>query len=423
MYKDVFDRHRSLRILVGLLIATFAIYVLGQIWSILVIFGDVILLFLLSWIIAFVLEPLASFLQRWRLPRLAAISLVYLAVVLAVSGAVVLVAPTIETQIKTLATQVTTTLSPENLPRLTHEIIGLLERLGLSNQESSNLVTQVTRQIPQAAQSLSNSAVSLATGVATSIVTIIFNATLVAIISFYMMTDGARLVNALIQRLPPSWRPYCTLFQGHVQDIFAGFFRAQLIVAALYGAGTWAIMAAMGLTGGLLAAILSAVLMLLPFLGAFLAIIPPALLMALQPSGDLLIRMLILILALGALQHVVLNVIAPKLFGHHTGVPTLVTFAALLFGARQGGVWGAFFAVPIIGVGWAMFEVFYERFIQPSPLFQNSNEPRSPDEKETSFVIEPDRPPDSDSGEGGASPVNREPVSPGSSGPHGNTSS
>jgi hypothetical protein len=133
-------------------------------------------------------------------------------------------------------------------------------------------------------------------------------------------------------------------------------------------------------------ALISGALIWLPFIGAFLAVVPPLLLVAVvSPPEQLLIKLAIVGLLLGAAQHLVLNVLAPRIFGQHMNVPTLVLFAALLLGAGEGGVWGAFFAGPVVAVGYAMFEVFYERFSAGSPLFQSddfddeSNEDR-PDE-------------------------------------------
>src|SRR5262249_27069303 len=161
----------------------------------------------------------------------------------------------------------------------------------------------------------------------------------------------------------------------YVLDIFGGFFRAQLIVAGIYAAFTWAILLALGQSNGLLVAIVSGIIMLLPFIGVFLAMLPPALLVLLQtPPDEVVLKLIILVIALAAAQHVVLNLMAPKIFGQHMGVPTLVLFAALLLGAREGGVWGAFFAGPIVAVGYAMFEVFYVRFANRSTLFQASGE-------------------------------------------------
>ena len=72
MQRDILDRHRSLRILIGLVIVALGMYVLGTIWSVLVVFGGVILLFLLAWIVAFILEPVAAFLCRRGMSRIIA---------------------------------------------------------------------------------------------------------------------------------------------------------------------------------------------------------------------------------------------------------------------------------------------------------------------------------------------------------------
>ena len=370
MTRDILDRHRSLRILLGLTIVAVAFYVIGVIFGVLVQVGDVILWFLLSWIIAFILEPVSTFLQRRRIPRVWAVSLIYIALLIVVSGGIVLAIIGMQGQVRTLANELTTTLSSNNIPALEEKAIGLLHSFGLSRDAATSIVDKVAQALPQRAQDLSNSAVATATTMLTSILNIIFAASLIVIISFYIMLDGPRLVEALVLRLPPAWIPDVRLFQRNVQDIFGGFFRAQLIVAGIYSVLTWLVLLVLGVPNGVIAAVLSGILMLLPFMGVFLAIIPPALILLIQtPPDQLLIKMLILVILLGAAQHVVLNLMAPRIFGHHMGVPTLITFAALLFGAKQGGVWGAFFAGPIVAVGWAMFEVFYERFQYASNLF------------------------------------------------------
>ena len=66
------------------------------------------------------------------------------------------------------------------------------------------------------------------------------------IISFYMMLDGARLVEGIVVRLPPAWARDVRLFQRYINDIFGGFFRAQLIIAAIYSAMTWLVLVILG---------------------------------------------------------------------------------------------------------------------------------------------------------------------------------
>ncbi len=398
---DLLERHRSLRILLTLIIIALGMYIFGIIWSVLVTFADVMLVFMLAWIISFILEPVSLFLRRRGLPRVAAVSLIYFAVLIVVSGAIVLTIPAIGEEVTYLASEITNALSPANLHTLNSNAIAILRRVGFSQHDAKNLVDQVSSQLPDWARGFANDAVNAATMLVTSVLNIVFDASLIVILSFYMMLDGERLLEAVVRRLPPAWIPDMRLFQWNVDQIFGGFFRAQLIIAGIYAALTWLILLLMGQANGLLVALLSGVLMLLPFIGTFLAVVPPALLVALQsPNDGLVLKLVILIFALAAAQHVVLNLLAPRIFGAHMNVPTLILFAALLLGAKEGGVWGAFFAGPVVGVIYAMFAAFYERFAQKSTLFQTRSGERQPGDGHT--------PPPPDSTD-----VTREPVAPG----------
>jgi predicted PurR-regulated permease PerM len=118
MSRDILDRHRSLRILIGLLCVAVGIYIVSAVWSVVVLLSNVILLFLLAWIISFVLEPVAILLRQRGLPRVVAVSLIYFALLIVVSGAIVLAVPSIEGQIKLLSGEITSTFSATNLPIL-----------------------------------------------------------------------------------------------------------------------------------------------------------------------------------------------------------------------------------------------------------------------------------------------------------------
>src|SRR5579859_2842796 len=76
---DPLDRHRALRLLLGLVLLVVFIYTVGLVWSALALFGDVILLFFLAWIVAFILEPVSILLRQRGLPRTLAVALIYLA--------------------------------------------------------------------------------------------------------------------------------------------------------------------------------------------------------------------------------------------------------------------------------------------------------------------------------------------------------
>lgn len=389
MGRDALDRHRSLRVLVYLIIIVIAFYIINVVWNVLTDFGDILLLFFLAWVITFILEPVSSFLIGKRIagrkiPRVLAVTLVYLALLVVISGAVVLAVPSIQAQVAHLAQELQKDLSGAQLTKMSAGAASMLERLGFSKHDANRLVTQLVTQIPAQIQDITNQLIASASGLLSTVSTVLFNASLVVIISFYMMLDGGRLIETMVTKLPPSWEPDIRLFQSYIMDIFGGFFRAQLIVAGIYMAMSWVILMIMRMpSGAFLAAFLGGLLMLLPFIGAFLAIVPPAALLALQtPPSDLLPRVIVLIVLLGAAQHVALNLIAPRVYGHHLGMDPILLFGAMLLGAKVGGVWGAFFAAPMVAILYAIFETFYDRFTSQHPLF------RADEDMETDVAFE-----------------------------------
>lgn len=371
MPRDLIERHRSLRILISLLATLIAIFLASLIWNTLMVLGDVILLFFLAWVIAFILEPVSIILQKRGLPRTLAVSIIYLALLIVVSGAIVLAIPSIEEEVRLLTNEITTALSPGNLNTLNGNIVQTLRHVGFSQKDAQNVVNSISGQIPSWTTNAANNAVDVTTTLFTSVLGLLFNAFLVMIISFYMMLDGDRLVESFVVKLPPSWQPDVRLFQRNVEQIFGGFFRAQLTIGAIYGLFTWLTLVALGQANGLLVAALSGAIMLIPFIGPFFAIVPPVLLVLLQsPTPDIARNVIIMLILQFVAQQIVMQLIAPRVFGTQMGIHPLLLFAALLIGAKVGGVWGAFFAGPIAAVAYATVQVYYQRFSERSPLFQ-----------------------------------------------------
>ena len=389
--RDILDRHRVLRILLGLVTVLVAMWVISIVWSLLASVGDILLLFFLAWVITFILAPVSNFLISRKFPRVLAVSLVYIALLIVISGAIVLMVPAIQAQVTHLADEIKSDLSAERLEALNQSAIDLLHRFGFSAKDAQHIVSQISQQVPVWAGSLANNAVNFATTLVTSIMTILFDTALIVIISFYIMLDGRRLVEGIVAKLPPKWAPDVRMFQRHVNDTFGGFFRAQIIVALIYGLFTWLVLLTLGQPNGFLASLLAGLIMMIPFIGSFGAIVPPLLLVLLQtPNDQLLGKVLVLVLLLIVAQQIALQLIAPRVFGKTLGVNPLILFAALLLGAKWGGVWGAFFAGPIVAVFVAVGVTFYDRFAQTSPLFEPHPEEEGGADAETAETPETD---------------------------------
>jgi predicted PurR-regulated permease PerM len=370
MSRDLLQRHPVLRVLLSVTTVIVVLYAIGMVWGAVVHFGDIILLFFLAWIIAFILRPLADSLQQRGLSRALAVVVIYLCLLIAASGGIVLAVPLIQAQVDHVAAELTQTFAPGNFAVLTSRAIQWLHHVGLRNEQAQALIAQLTSQLPSVSNTLSGRAVDAATALVSTIFSLLLECVIVTMLSFYMMLDGDQLVERFVKRLPPSWQPDVALVRERIETSFGGFLRAQLAVALIYGTLSGLILLALGQPNGLLFALLAGLLMLIPFIGNVLAIVPPALLVLLQaPDNEVLGKTIVALVALVVTQHLTLRLFAPQMRNVRMGVHPLVLVAALLVGAQEGGMWGALFAVPLAVVLASILDVFFVRFQQVSSLY------------------------------------------------------
>lgn len=370
MKRDLLERHAVLRLLLYLITTVTALYAAQMIWTVLLHFGDIILVFFLAWVVCFILQPLSAFLERRRVPRLLAVSLIYLSLLGVASGSIVLALPAIHDEVGRVTAELSATFAAGNLTVLAARAQATLHGLGFSTAEAHTLVNQALTQLPAWTNSLGTQAVAATTTAFGALVNLLFDTVLVLMLSFYMMLDGDRLGRAFVRRLPSSWHPDLALLKRRIEASFGGFLRAQLIIAFVYGVFTGLVLFALGQPNGLLFAVISGVIMLIPFVGPFLAILPPALLVLLQSShNDLARNLIILVVALVVAQQITMKLIAPQVMSAHVGLHPLILIGALLVGAQEGGVWGALFAAPVAAVAVTMVDVFFLRFQRASTLY------------------------------------------------------
>jgi predicted PurR-regulated permease PerM len=342
---------RALAIL-GCAIAGF--YLVGLLWQVVQNLADIILLFFMAWLIAFVLEPLVGTLET-RVPRLLAIFITYATLLVLLSLGVILLVPALTVQ---------TVEAAHNLPGYVEQVTGLLTDLqGSSNawlleHRSPFLIDlqaalnpdELSRRADAFGPQVLGNVVGFATGAATLLIEVLA----LMILSFYFMADGARLADSMIVALPPRWQDDARYLVVNIHRAFAGFLRGQVIQCLVGGIGTGIIMSLLNVDYALLSSVIAFLVLFIPFLGPPLAVVVPvAISLLTHPEVTIW-----LFLALLALQQLIFNVLAPRLLSYHVGLHPLLVFFAVLTGARVAGIWGAIFGVPILAVIGAMFSFY-----------------------------------------------------------------
>ena len=203
--------------------------------------------------------------------------------------------------------------------------------------------------------------------VATNVITALVNVIIVLVLSFYMMLDGHKIADRLVNITPTRARGQMLLFFDSVGRSFGAFARAQFLLAFISGILTFVVLTAFHVGYAAAAAVLAGVGMLIPFLGPLLAIIPPLLIAAFWVTS--VGQFVWIFLILWVTQQLLVNVLAPRLLGDVVGMHPLLVLFALFAGATVAGIWGALFGVPVAAVGFLMVRDFYHEVLEPSRYY------------------------------------------------------
>jgi predicted PurR-regulated permease PerM len=288
-------------------------------------------------------------------PRLAAISLTYAALLVVFSLGVVLLIPALTAQVVEIAAKMPgyaeqVALWVGEFEQNTNAWLAHYRSPVMLDVGSAFEAEEMTRRVDAVGIPLLSNVVQVATGAATILVGLV----LALILSFYFMLDGARLADSLILALPPRAQDDVRFLVAIIHRAFAGFLRGQVIQALVAGIGTGVAMAVLGVDFALLASVVAGGFLLIPFLGPVVAVwVPVTVAIFTKPEAALVLFLILLVL-----QQVIFNVLAPRIMSRQVGIHPLLVLFAVLVGARVAGVWGALFGVPVAAVATTMISFY-----------------------------------------------------------------
>lgn len=349
------------RVATILVILAAGAWLLGWAWAIAQQFADIILLFVLGWLISFLLQPLCHRLELAGLSRTVAVSAVYTAVVVTLLGFVALGVPILIAQ--TLQLSETLPALAADLQMRADAVRGILIAQGIGEET----LLDATRAAVARAESLAAYIVGNALNVATTVAGSIARTLLVLLFAFYISVDGGRFAEAIRHLAPSRYRHDLDSALHQVDRTFGGYVRSLLIQAVVYGVGNAIVMALADLPFLLVISTFGGVAMLLPVIGPVLALIPPFLLVFLVDIR----RLWWVIPILLSLQFAVVNVLATRLMSRAVGVHPLVVLGAVLIGGRVAGVWGGILGIPVAALLATFGRVVFDRVVRTTSLFQS----------------------------------------------------
>jgi predicted PurR-regulated permease PerM len=346
----------ALLILSTLAVGYVVLLFLGQIFQ---AYGDLIMVFFLAWLLAFMLSPLVSRLSRIPfLSRTGAVLIVYVflfgglvVLAIAIAGALANSVADFIAGVPTLRDDLPTILAPWQ------------ERLNSLGFNDVNLVTQARDIL----DNLNNYATQLAgplQQIAVASLGAIATLLLIIILSLYMVADSERVLSFLLRLVPPAFAADARVIETSVARSFGGFLRGQAIMGVLYAGFAIVASAAFGLDYLAATSAAAGLLMAIPFFGPFAAWAPP-LLVAIFLKPDAVVGTF-LVMGVGWL--IVMNVVQPRIMAQSLQIHPIVVLGSVLVGAKVAGVAGAIFGIPIAAVLAAFFFHYLERTRDVGPV-------------------------------------------------------
>ncbi len=349
----VMGRHpRLVYTVLVLAVVALALYISTYAVSFFFGFGDVILVFFLAWLIAFMVTPLANVLVK-HVPlvnRAVAVVVVYVVLVLVVAFVVVYLSALLASSVSSFLE--TSPSYQQDLPTILAPLQDKLRSLGL-NIDLVGLATGIIDWFQTNAAEILN----VIQSVAVASLGAFGNAIIVFFLSIYIAVDRDRITSFLYRLVPPRFSDEAHLFQTSVGKSFGGFIRSQVTQGVIFATLAAVTSMVLGLPYTAFTASLSGLLQAIPFFGPFVSWAPPVIVAVFAKPEAILPALLIM----GIGWFVTMNVIQPRLMAGALSIHPIVVLGSVIIGSKVAGIAGAIFSIPIAAVASAFFFYYLQR--------------------------------------------------------------
>ncbi|MDQ3521561.1 MAG: AI-2E family transporter [Gemmatimonadota bacterium] len=309
--------------------------------------GSLFAPFILAWVLAYVLRPVADALERRRVPRGLAVLLLVVPVLTGIALAIVFGAPALRDQVERFVANAPA-LVERGQRELARRDIPFLDERGLLAQIQNIRPEQVSTFLESQREEIARRAWSAVLGVGRglgTVFTILGFFFLTPILAFYLLRDYHQINLRLAGMIPPAQRERAMRFLQGYDQLLAKYLRGQVLAAAIIGTligfGLWVAGFPYALALGVVAGVFNVV----PYLG-LIATLFPALLIALF-SGAVVASLIKLALVIGIVQMLEQAVISPRIVGESVGLHPVWLILSLAVGGYFFGFVGLLLAVPV----------------------------------------------------------------------------
>ncbi len=316
--------------IVLLLLLGFALFVI-------LAFGSILAPVMVSIVIAFILQGIVNWLEKYRCPHMIAVTLVFLLFVTLMLAILLLMIPLVWEQGSALINE---------LPGMVQQWQIVLQELP---EEYPGFVSelQVEAWIEAANSQLTRSGqwlLSFSLSKLPNIIGLLIFLVLVPILVFFFLKDRDVLLGQLSSFLPKERRMMNQVAEEMNCQI-ANYIRGKVIEIIIVGSATYVALALLGMNYAALLGVLVGLSVLIPYIGAAVVTIPVAAIGLFKWGFSH--EFFVMFTIYGIIQALDGNVLVPLLFSEAVNLHPIAIIVAVLFFGGVWGFWGVFFAIPL----------------------------------------------------------------------------
>jgi len=333
---ETFTKSRLFRVLVYTILLLVVLFLIVLVRPMLMsVYGflkAVLAPFLVAMIISYTLNPIVNMLHDRKVPRTAAVLLIY-AVFLSVSVVILMnVIPMFMNQVEELN---------EHMPELTMRAQGLVDHFNNNNVLPEAVRDGINRSIGTLEKRIEQWIANFLNNI-DSVVNVLFIVMIVPFLAFYMMKDLDVFERAALQYVPRARRKHAVRLLKDIDAALGSYIRGQLIVSVCVGVLAYIGYLIIGMPYPLLMAGFVSLFDIIPYLGPFFGALP-ALIMATTISWKMVLMVIVVNMICQNLES---NVISPQVVGKSMKMHPLTIILVLLIGGELAGIVGMILAVP-----------------------------------------------------------------------------
>lgn len=309
--------------------------------------------FLIAAFIAFGATPLVRGLES-RMPRVAAIGIVYLALLGALVVIALVVIPVTYAQIASLLFHAPDYVNAsEDL--VARAVRALQARLGSRVVLPS--VTELQVEVGSRVAGVLSTALDSVGAFVIGTVNALFIGVSALILSVFFVSRGPRFGASLLEFVPPRKRDETKRLFAEIVSIFGHFIAGQVFLCAIVGGLIWIALLPLHFTFALLVAVICGLGYAVPFVGMIVAQALAAVLAV--PQG---VAMVVEVsVAIFVISRIADNLLVPKVMSESVGVSPIGVMFAVFAGGELFGVAGLLLGIPAA----ALVKVLFKYFVQP----------------------------------------------------------